>query len=113
MGLSPEPQNERNWAMWREYRSGGIRLKDLGAKHGITSGRVQQIVMRCDRLVRGALRKTMRPPVEPLEDHIRNGLLGVEFTFRADDPWDVHCGYGDWVEVDNSWFQITIGASDE
>lgn len=111
MGLSPEPKNERNWSIWREYRLGGVRLEDVGAKHGITGSRTRQIVVRCDRQVRYALCKLMRPTTEPLEDHIRNGILGVEFAFVDDlaitqeDRWSGH-----WTPLDNeTWFSINIG----
>ena len=113
MGFGPEPKNERNWAVWREYRSGGIHLADLGAKYDITASRTRQIVTRFDKLVRHALRMPFHPTTEPLDGHVRDGILGVEFTFRADDPWDPIQGFGDWAELDDLWFQITVGASDE
>ena len=113
MGAGPEPKNERNWAVWREYRSGGVRLADVGAKYDITASRARQIVTRCDKLVHHALCMPLRPTIELLDDHVRDGILGVEFTFRADDPWDPHQGLGDWIGLDNAWFQITVGASDE
>jgi len=110
MGNSPEPKHKRNWAIWREYRAGGVTLANVGAKHGFSGSRARQIVVGCDKQVLHALRRRISPATEPLPDHMREGLLGVEFTFRADDPWNPFCGYGDWVNVDNSWFQITIGA---
>ena len=113
MGFSPEPKNERNWAVWREYRSGGICLADIGAKYGITASRARQIVVRCDRQVLHALRKLIRPTTEPLEDHVRNGILGVEFTFVDDlvitqeQLWS-----GQWTRLDNeTWFNLKTGAN--
>ena len=111
MGAGPEPKNERNWAVWREYRLGGIGLADLGAKYDITASRTRQIVVRCDRQVLYALRKLIRPTTEPLEDHIRNGILGVEFTF-VDDlaiTWE-QLWSGEWTRLDNeTWFKLEMG----
>ena len=115
MSGSPEPKNERNWSIWREYRAGGVRLVEVGAKHGVTIGRVRQIVLRCDQQVKYSLRKMFRPSFKPLEDHIRDGLLGIEFTFMDDLAltYEDRCS-GQWQQLDNeTWFKINIGASDE
>jgi hypothetical protein len=117
MGNSPETKEERNWALWREYRAGNVTLKAVGAKHGISAGRVSALVARRDKEVAIALRRMFNPHVQPLNEHMRNALLGIEFTFMDDlvFPYEeLHVSGGPWRRFDGStWFKIEIGASDE
>jgi hypothetical protein len=117
MGNSPETKEERNWALWREYRAGNVTLTSVGAKHGITRGRVSDLVARHDKQVAVALRRMMNAHAPPLNEHMRKALLGVEFTFMDDlvFPYEeLHMNGGPWQQFDGStWFKIEIGASDE
>ena len=113
MGYNPKEKIDRNWSIWREYRKGGVRCKDLAVKYGVSTPRVLHIINRCEKDMKRALKRPFTPPFVVAENSVRDNLLGVEFTFRADDPWDLYEGRGDWVDLDNSWFRYTIGASDE
>jgi len=114
MGCGPETKTGRNWQIWRDYYAGGATEKALGEQYDISPGRVNQIRTRCDKDVRWALERQMHPANGPLPDSIRDGLLGVEFTFTMNDPWSVETGRKGWCELsDGSWFRFTIGASDE
>ena len=117
MGNSPETREERNWAIWREYSAGNVTLKAVGAKYGITAGRVSALVIRHDKQVAVALRRMMNNHAPPLNEHTRNALLGIEFTFMDDlvFPYEeLHMNGGPWRQFDGStWFKIEIGASDE
>ena len=117
MGNSPETKEERNWALWREYRAGNVTMTSVGAKHGITRGRVSDLVARHDKQVAVALRRMMNAHVQPLNEHMRKALLGVEFTFMNDLVFPYHdpsVHNGSWQRFDGStWVNINIGASDE
>ena len=117
MGDSPEVREERNWALWREYRAGNVTLTAVGAKHGITRGRVSDLVARHDKQVAVALRRMMNNHAPPLNEHMRKALLGVEFEFMDDLVFPHHdpsVNDGSWREFDGStWFKVNIGASDE
>jgi hypothetical protein len=64
--------------------------------------------------MKAALERQLQLVGAPLDDTVRCGLLGVEFTFQMDDPWDLHEGRKGWDQLrDGSWFKFTIGASDE
>jgi hypothetical protein len=69
---------QRNWAIWRRYKGGGITLKQTGEEFGITTERVRQINAKCDRQVRKALNHNWNN----VPDEIRDATLGVEFVFR-------------------------------
>jgi hypothetical protein len=117
MGNSPEVREERNWALWRDYRAGNVTLKAVGAKYGISNTRVSALVARHDKQVAVALRRMMNKHAPPLNAHARKALLGVEFTFMNDlvFPYnDPSVNDGSWRKFDGStWFKIEIGASDE
>ena len=86
----------------------------MGAKYDLSASRVIQIVRRCDRQVKAALNAQLHPDAPPLDGAVRDGLQGVDFTFTMADPWDVHNGRKGWDQLkDGSWFQFSIGASDE
>lgn len=69
---------QRNWAIWRRYKGGGITLKQTGEEFGITTERVRQINAKCDRQVR----KVLNHNWNNVPDEIRDATLGVEFVFR-------------------------------
>jgi hypothetical protein len=69
---------QRNWAIWRRYKGGGITLKQTGEEFGITTERVRQINAKCDRQVRKALNHNWNN----VPDEIRDATLGVKFVFR-------------------------------
>ena len=110
-------KTERNWAIWREYRSGGTTLSALGAKHGVGRARIRQIVMKCGREVKCALSTRLLPLAVLLEDSVREGTLGVEFTFQLDDPFDIYDGWGEWEPLylgynTWTWFKVNIPADE-
>ena len=77
----------RNWATWRDYRTTGATLRDVGRAHGIGQERVRQIVIKADRALMTALTRTLDAPVpasEAARDATREGTLGVEFIFTHD-----------------------------
>ena len=117
MGNSPETKEERNWALWRDYRAGNVTLKAVGAKYGISASRVSALGIRHDKKVAVALRRMMNNHAPPLNGPMRNALLGVEFTFMDDlvfPYYDPSVHNGTWQQFDGStWFKIKIGASDE
>ena len=114
MGCGPEPKNDRNWAVWREFHAGKGPGHVLGAKYDLSASRVIQIVRRCDRQLKAALNSKLNPTAPPLDDAVRDGLQGVEFTFTMADPWNEYKGRKGWDQLnDGSWFQFSIGASDE
>lgn len=111
MGCGPDPKHDRNWAIWREYNAGDEPARVFAARHNVTPARVIQIVRRCDKQMKAALERQLQPVGLPLGDAVRDGLLGVEFTFTMADPWDVHNGRKDWGQLsDGSWFKFNIGA---
>jgi hypothetical protein len=69
---------QRNWAIWRRYKAGGVTLKQVGDEFGITTERVRQISIKCNRQVRKALNHNWNN----VPDEVRNATLGVEFVFR-------------------------------
>lgn len=73
----------RNWAIWRDYRTTGATLRDVGRAHGLGAERVRQKVLKTDRAVINALTRTLDAPV-PASDAEREGMLGVEFVFTHD-----------------------------
>jgi len=72
--------NLRKWAIWKQYKAGGVTLRDVGDDFGIGRERVRQIVAKCDRLLRTALGRVIL--ALPTIDEVRDGTLGVEFVFR-------------------------------
>ena len=117
MGNSPEAKEARNWALWRDYRAGNVTLKAVGAKYGIANTRVSALVARRDKEVAVALRRMMNNHAPPLNEHMRNALLGVEFEFMNDLVFPRHdpsVNDGSWREFDGStWFKVNIGGRDE
>lgn len=78
---------QRNWAIWRRYKGGGVTLKQTGEEFGITTERVRQIIMKLDRKVRKALNNEWNN----VPNEVRDATLGVEFVFRNEvtfDDWD-------------------------
>ena len=83
-GQPHRTDHERNWAIWRDYRTTSATLRDVGRAHGIQAERVRQIVAKGDRAVTNALTRTLDAPVpasEAARDATREGTLGVEFVF--------------------------------
>ena len=70
--------NNRNWAIWRRYKTGGVTLQQVGNEFGVTGSRVSSIVSKCDRKVR----KGLNYDWNNVPDEIRDATLGVEFVFR-------------------------------
>ena len=113
MGCGPLPKHTRNWAIWREYCAGGTG-KAVGERYGVSAGRVLQIRDKCDKEVKRALERELHVASCPLPDSVREGLLGVEFTFTMDDPWNPYTGRKGWKRLsDGSWFKFNIGGRDE
>jgi hypothetical protein len=111
-------KTERNWAIWREYRSGGIFLREMAVKYGVSPTRISQIIRRRDRDVKRVLNRGLCPSYGPLEDPVREGTLGVEFTFRLDDPFDIYDGWGEWERLylgyDTwTWFKVNIPSGED
>jgi hypothetical protein len=79
-GQPHQTDHERNWAIWREYRTTSATLRDVGRAHGINAERVRQIVLKADRAVINGLTRTLDAPM-PASDATREGTLGVEFVF--------------------------------
>jgi len=79
--------HERNWAIWRDYRTTSATLREVGRAHGIGPERVRQIVMKADRSVINALTRMPDSPV-PTSDAEREGTLGVEFVFTHEAALD-------------------------
>lgn len=79
-GQPHRTDHERNWAIWRDYRTTSATLRDVGRAHGIDPERVRQIVLKGDRAVINALTRTPDAPV-PASEAAREGMLGVEFVF--------------------------------
>lgn len=77
---------QRNWDVWREYRTTKIDQKTLGEKYGISSGRVSSIVKKCDAKVKRALNISWLSSVH----EARDGILGVEFVFRHEETISIH-----------------------
>ena len=82
-GQPHRTDHERNWAIWRDYRTTSATLRDVGRAHGIDPERVRQIVLKADRAVINALTRAPDAPV-PASDAEREGMLGVEFVFTRD-----------------------------
>lgn len=76
MGGSRKP--ERDWAIWRAYRTGQASQPALTKQHGLSQGPVNQAVGKGDRLVRAAMGRSINLPVS---EELREGTLGVEFVF--------------------------------
>lgn len=79
--------HERNWAIWREYRTTSAILREVGRAHGIGPERVRQIVIKADRAIINALTRMPDSPV-PTSDAEREGTLGVEFVFTHEAALD-------------------------
>jgi hypothetical protein len=73
---SPPRKTERNWAIWRDRRAGGMLLKDIAASHGMSLARVRLIISQYERAASNALSSTDATP-----DEVRQAVLGVEFVF--------------------------------
>ena len=74
---SPPEKRDRNWKIWRR-RLDGEAFASIGAAFGISTERVRQITVKCERRVSSAIRRDSFPmPTESLRDEI----LGVEFVF--------------------------------
>ena len=73
-------KHERNWVIWRQYRTTSATLAKIGRAHGIGPQRVHNIVREIDRALRTALTRERCSPV-PTSDAEREGTLGIEFVF--------------------------------
>lgn len=82
-GQPHRTDHERNWAIWRDYRTTSATLREVGSAHGIGAERVRQKVLKTDRAVINGLTRTPDAPV-PMSDADREGTLGVEFIFAHD-----------------------------
>ena len=88
----PTAKDDRNWAIWRAFRTQQTTLAAVGAAHGLSPERTRQIIYKCDRLLQGRMgRGTL--------DTLRDYLDGVEFEF-SNDP-----------ENPKDWFSI-LGGND-
>lgn len=76
--------NNRNWAIWRRYKTGGVTLQQVGNEFGVTGSRIREIVAKCDRKVRKGLNCNWNN----VPDEIRDATLGVEFVFRNELTFD-------------------------
>jgi len=113
MGCGPKSKNDRNWAIWREYHA-GCTEKVIGERYDVSTSRVHQIRNRCSKELKWALERQLHGAGCPLSDNIQNGLIGVEFTFTMDDPWNVYTGRKGWAQLsDGSWFKFNIGATSD
>lgn len=79
-GQPHRTDHERNWAIWRDYRTTSATLRDVGRAHGINAERVRHIVAKGDKAVIRGLTRTLDAPM-PASDATREGTLGVEFVF--------------------------------
>jgi hypothetical protein len=80
-----EPKNrhliERNWLMWRMRNEQGVTFAQIAREFNITSSRVRDIVICCDRRVRNAILFKNDP--EGFDRRgIRDALMGVEIVCR-------------------------------
>jgi hypothetical protein len=80
---------DRNWAIWRRYKGGGVTLKGVGDEFGIGPERVRQIIIRLDRKVKKALNHGWNN----VPDEIREATLGVEFVFTNEMALDDRRGW--------------------
>ena len=74
---SPPEKRDRNWEIWRR-RLDGETFASIGAAFGISTERVRQITVKCDRRVRAAIRRDSFPM---RTERFRDEILGVEFVF--------------------------------
>lgn len=49
--VSPHAEPERNQAIWKERKEQGTTFRELGEKHGLSPGRVREIVIGMDRRI--------------------------------------------------------------
>jgi hypothetical protein len=94
-GQPHRADHERNWAVWRDYRTTSAILREVGRAHGIGSERVRQIVIKADRAIINALTRTPDAPV-PTSEADREGTLGVEFVFTHEAVLDTSHRAAGW-----------------
>ena len=91
-GQPHRADHERNWAIWRDYRTTSATLHEVGRAHDIlTRERVRQIVAKIDRAIIKALTRMPDSPV-PTSEAEREGTLGVEFVFTHEAALDDSAG---------------------
>lgn len=77
----------RKWAVWKQYRAGGVTLNKVGEDFGVGVERTRQMVHKCERILRTALNRDIL--TSPVIDEVREATLGVEFVFRNDLTFNV------------------------
>jgi hypothetical protein len=88
---------QRNWDIWRDYRTNKITLAAVGEKYGVSGSCVSGIVKRYDAKVKRALNICWLTPIH----EAREGVLGVEFVFRHEDSFVGPAGeINAWTRLD-------------
>lgn len=86
-GQPHRADHERNWAIWRDYRTTSATLREVGRVYGIQAERVRQVVAKGDKAIIKVL--TRAPDASgSVSDAEREGTLGVEFVFTHEAALD-------------------------
>lgn len=85
--IKPEPKNkpqgDRNAEIWRLSREHDWKNADIGRKFGITGGRIHELLMRYDRMIKNAVHWGHRSDCSIRAD-VRKALDGVEIVHTVD-----------------------------
>lgn len=86
--VKPEPKNkpqgDRNAEIWRLSREHDWKNADIGRKFGITGGRIHELLMRYDRMIKNAVHWGHRSDCSIRPD-VRKALDGVEIVHTVDE----------------------------
>lgn len=86
--VKPEPKNkpqgDRNAEIWRLSREHDWKNADIGRKFGITGGRIHELLMRYDRMIKNAVHWGHRSDCSIRAD-VRKALDGVEIVHTVDE----------------------------
>lgn len=85
--VKPEPKNkpqgDRNAEIWRLSREHDWKNVDIGKKFGISGGRIHELLMRYDRMIKNAVHWGHRSDCSIRAD-VRKALDGVEIVHSID-----------------------------
>lgn len=85
--VKPEPKNkpqgDRNAEIWRLSREHDWKNADIGRKFGISGGRIHELLMRYDRMIKNAVHWGYRSDCSIRPD-VMKALDGVEIVHTAD-----------------------------
>ena len=85
--VKPEPKNkpqgDRNAEIWRLSREHDWKNADIGRKFGISGGRIHELLVRYDRMIKNAVHWGHRSDCSIRAD-VRKALDGVEIVHTVD-----------------------------